>query len=154
MKKKRRANQLPMCVVDTTVLQKANAPIGGPPNRRNIFRKRIALLEKLMRQELIALYSQKLMNEYLRQLPDPRNDYIRAFFEILTQPGRAIHNWHHPWKSDADDARRCHFPFEDDHVLRTAIHHAQPSVIYTEEARMLTAHRCVYRKFQVGISIA
>lgn len=138
------------CVVDTSVLQKANAPLSTQPRARSLFRRRLTLLERISRRELSVLISRQLIAEYDRQIREPRNEYIRAFLELVTDPSKSIFNWHTPWSGDRDNARKCRFPREDDHVLRTAIC-GGPSVIFTEEGRMLRADACIYHNFRVHI---
>ena len=141
----------PDCVIDTTVLQKANALLTQQPRERSWFGRRIRLLQRLHRGEATLLVSAQLLAEYRRQVREPRNDFVRAFFEIATDPNRRIFNWHKRWSGDRDKARRCRYPVEDDHVLRTAIR-PHRTTIYTEEHRMLIADACIYRKLRVHIS--
>lgn len=138
------------CVIDTTVLQKANAPITVPPSRRSLFVRRIGLLVDVQTGRKTVLISEKLLAEYERKLPSPRNDYIRAFFEIVLDPARRIENWA-PWPGgERQKARKCRFPKHDAHVLRTAIR-PDASVILTEDQKMLDADACIYRAFRVHI---
>ena len=138
------------CVIDTTILQKANAPLTHQPRQRSLFVRRLALLNDIARGTLTVLVSQQLLNEYQRQVPAPRNDTIKAFFALIDDPVRAIHNWA-PWPGGRrEHARHCRYPSEDDHVLRTAIR-PDPSTIFTEEKRMLKSDRCIYQYFRVHI---
>jgi hypothetical protein len=137
-------------VIDTTVLQKANAPITPSVRRGPSFAKRIKILEDIRRGVTVVLYSSRLIAEYQKQIPRPRNDYIKAFFEILADPRRSIRNWPRWTGSHMAKARKCRYPHEDRHVLRTAIR-PDPSVIISEEARMLATDACVYREFRIHI---
>jgi hypothetical protein len=141
------------CVIDTTVLQKANAPITRPSAPGSLFAKRIRLLQAISGGERTVLYSRRLLHEYRQHVQEPRNDFVRAFFEMLADPrGRiAVLNWARWPGRSREKARRCRYPSEDDHVLRTAIHE-DPSTIVTEEKRMLRADECIYRAFQVHIA--
>lgn len=147
---KSQAGTVSECVIDTNILQKANARLLKSPVATRKFYKRIALLERIMNDELHPLMSQKLLAEYETQVREPRNDFVKAFLEIITMPDRVSYNWHRPWRGDAEKARKCRFPSHDDHVLRTAIRpHA--STIYTEERPMLATDACIYRAFRVHI---
>lgn len=137
-------------VIDTSVLQKANAKITKPPKEKRLFAKRVRLLDEIQRGLRIVLISRALLAEYERKLPSPRNDYIKAFFELLADPQRRTENYS-KWPGHLrKKARGCRYPVEDDHVLRTAIRPA-PTTIVTEENRMLRADECIYRKFRVHI---
>lgn len=139
------------CVIDTTVLQKANAPLTKAPRVGSQFLKRLQLLQRIQAGALLVLISPKLVAEYRRQIARPRNDFIGAFFAILE--GRAIPNWKHRWSgSEREKARRCAYPVEDDHVLRTAIRPQSTTLILTEETQMVDADECIYRHFRVHIA--
>jgi len=101
-----------------------------------------------------VLVSHRLIAEYRAQIPTPRNDHVRAFFELLAAPpGRAVvWNWKTPWSgADREKAhRRCGFPKEDVHVLRTAIR-TRRSFLVTEEQGILNTDKCIYRAFRVHI---
>lgn len=140
------------CAIDTTVLQKTNAPI-TQPRAGPQFRRRMTLLGRISDGEIVVLISSKLLQEYQRQIPLPRNDAIKLFFELLSsaRSDRVVWSWKPRWSgADREKARDCRFPAEDDHVLRTAIR-PRPSFIITEEYRMLTADDCIYRAFGVHI---
>ena len=140
----------PECVVDTSVLQKANALITVSPGVQSIFRKRLNLLRRIKEGELVVLISPQLQHEYKQQIKSPRNEYVKVFFDILDSRGRCIPNWEKRWSGKRDQARRCRFPAEDDHVLRTAIR-PHSTTIFSEEGRMLVADRCIYRNLRVHI---
>lgn len=141
-----------LCVVDTMVLRKANAPLTASPREGRAFAKRVALLGRIHRDELRVLFSKRLMKEYREQVREPRNDFIKAFFELLTGPETARENWP-PWPGRRKEAQsKCRFPNEDTHVLRTAFVEGESSTIFTEEERMLRTDACVYREFRVHIS--
>ena len=139
------------CVIDTNVLQKANAPLENEPKAKRKFARRIALLDRIGRRQLQLLISTRLLTEYSSKIQEPRNEFIRMFMELLTAPGGAQRNWHSPWTGASGKARMCRFPSHDDHVLRTAIAPGG-STIYTEEAQMLATDTCIYRTFRVRIS--
>src|SRR5437764_2286759 len=139
-----------MIVVDTNVLQKANAPLEHEPKARRKIQHRLDLLKRIVAKEVKVLYSLRLMHEYRTQIPTPRNEYLRTFFEVLTAGGGGLLNWRTPWKEGRLAARECRYPGEDDHVLRTALHD-EPTIIYTEEERMLCAGECIYRRLRVRI---
>ncbi len=140
--------------IDTTVLQKANAPITQPPREKRLFRKRIKLLSEIQAGRRTALISKQLLAEYVRKLPSPRNDYVKLFLELMANPdqNRCIFNCARWPGRDREKARKCRYPKHDDHVLCTAIlPDSRTSTIITEEDRMLKADACIYREFRVHI---
>ena len=140
------------CVVDTTVLQKANAALTAPPREHALFRHRVRLLGHIRDGQLTVLMSDRLLAEYRRQVKSPRNDYIRAFFEILDDPTRHTRNWEKRWGGGRQEpARKCRYPEHDDHVLRTAIRPGNNTTIFSEDKRMLDADACIYGHFRVHI---
>jgi len=138
------------CAIDTSVLQKANAPITQRLRSRSQFVRRIELLRDIQQRRKIVLISRQLLAEYERNVASPRNDFVRAFFELLADPQRCVKNWVGWPGRHREKARRCRYPEHDDHVLRTAIR-PNPSTIVTEEQRMLAADSCIYRQFRVHI---
>ena len=142
----------PECVVDTTVLQKANAPLKQKLREHSQFAARHRLLHNLFTGKQTLLVSKRLLHEYRTQIPEPRNENIRMLFELISDhSGRILFNWKKPWSGgDRDKAHRCRFPNEDTHVLRTAVR-PSGSVIITEEGRMLSADSCIHRQFRVHI---
>jgi len=137
-------------VVDTTVLQKANAAITEPPGRRSKFVRRLELLDQIQAGEITVLFSKRLLTEYQTHVKRPRNDFVKLFFEVLDDPGRAVYNWAKWSGQERDNARRCRFPREDYHVLRTAIR-PNATTIVTEEERMLKTDESLYRAFRVHV---
>jgi hypothetical protein len=137
-------------VIDTMVLQKANAAITAQPGKRSRFARRLRLLQDVRKGSTTVLFSKRLLTEYRRQLKSPRNDFVRLFFEILDDPGRAIYNWAKWSGQERDKASRCRFPPEDYHVLRTAIR-PNATTIMTEEERMLRTDEALYRAFRVHV---
>ena len=138
------------CVVDTNVLQKANAPFERIPREGRQILKRVELLSRIKRGELTILYSEKLMAEYRRNISQPRNEFITAFFALITSGQSAIPNWPSPWRAKQLEARKCRFPGEDDHVLRTAIR-PDTSTIFSEERRILASAECIFRRLRIRI---
>ncbi len=142
------------CVIDTTILQKANAPLLNEPRARALFRKRLQLLNDIDQRRRTVLKSDSLVKEYEDQVGRPRNDFVKAFMELILGPSgdRVHHNWKTRWSgADREKSRKCRFPREDDHVLRTAIRSDSVTTIFTEEDRMLRADECIYRAFRVHI---
>ncbi|MCY2928491.1 MAG: hypothetical protein NTV86_03180 [Planctomycetota bacterium] len=139
-----------LVVVDTVVLQKANAPVSGDVNTRSKFAKRLKLLAGLRDRRLTVLISEKLLAEYRKQIPTPRNDYLKAFFELLAYPGVAVRNWSSWSGYNRSHAAGCRFPREDYHVLRTAICQAGATIL-SEEHRMLVTDKCIHRKLNVHV---
>ncbi len=140
------------CVIDTMVLRKANAALTKQPQQHRDFAKRLALLSRIQQAELQVLYSQKLLHEYRQQIEEPRNDFVKSFFELLLDPAKSKLNYHKPWSGKERQAERdCRFPPEDVHVLRTAVLPNQPSTIFSEEERMLSTDACLYRHFSVHV---
>jgi hypothetical protein len=139
-------------VIDTVIIQKANARLKNEPGAKRLILRRVRLLQRIQRGEFRALKSRTLIAEYRRQLPEPRNDFVRAFLELIDHPTRSMLNWKPRWSgADREAARGCRFPAEDDHVLRTAIQKAAVTTIFSEEARMIGADACIYRRFGVHI---
>jgi len=136
--------------LDTTVLQKANAIINKPPRRHSLFVRRIELLNDIYSRRKTVLISKRLLQEYEEKVKAPRNDFVRLFFELLANPRGPVYNWAAWPGRDREKARKCRYPSEDDHVLRTAIR-PNGSTIITEEERMLKADSCIYREFRVHI---
>ena len=143
----------PEVTLDTTVLRRANVELQGNRAAATLLARRLALLQRIRTRQICVLISSHLVEEYRQQLFPVQNDFVRAFIELATRPDgkHVVINWKVPWSGgDRSRARRCRYPTEDDHVLRTAIRD-QPSVIYTEEGRMLNVDACVYREFRVHI---
>jgi len=138
-------------VVDTCVLQKANAPIADGVREKSLLAKRVRLLRDIRNGNVLILYSRRLLHEYNQQVRSPRNDFVRAFFALLEDPDRSLLNWA-KWTSANREIAfgKCRYPPEDAHVLRTAIRPAASRII-TEEERMLLADECIYRFFRVHI---
>lgn len=140
------------CVVDTMVLQKANAPIGEQRKTGRDFGKRIALLRSIKDGKIKVLISAKLLAEYQSHVTTPRNEVIRSFLELLTKSGTARWNYAKPWSgAQREKMSRCRFPNEDEHVLRTAVLDGEGSTILTEEGRMLRTDACIHRSFDVHV---
>lgn len=139
-----------LVVVDTGVLQKANAPLGQSMREHSKFARRLDLLAHLKRGSLKAMISARLLAEYRTQVPKPRNDYVRAFFELVSDPGRRVLNWCRSSGRFRSHARMCRFPPEDDHVLRTAVCDTG-STILSEEHRMLVTDACIHRRLRVHV---
>jgi hypothetical protein len=141
------------CVIDTMVLQKANAPLQNEPGERSQFVHRLALLKAIQRGDLTVLISKRLQIEYNEHIRAPRNTFIQGFLALLTAPNGPVQpNWDRNWTSNQQRARKCRFPPEDDHVLRTAILEREESTIYTEEDRMLRTDECIHRQLAVHVS--
>lgn len=139
------------CVIDTNILQKANAPLTHDPRDRSEFARRLVVLQRIFRGALVLLWSDRLLTEYRQRILYPRNEQIRVFFEMLARPGRAVFNWDKPWSGNKREAcRRCRYPRHDVHLLRTAIR-PNPSTIFTEENALLGTNACIYRRFRVRI---
>jgi hypothetical protein len=136
--------------IDTMVLQKSNAEVAKRPRENSRFVARIRILKRATGGDIVPLYSARLIQEYRRQVPTPRNDSVRAFLDGLERNG--ILNWKNPWTgTDRDNMRSCRFPGEDEHVLRTAATHGERTHLISEENRILTKKTCVKRKFNVAI---
>jgi hypothetical protein len=137
------------CVLDTNVLQKANATISTEPRHNSKFVRRVDLLQRVAEGTFVVMYSARLIGEYDRHIKEPRNDYVKAFLEILSKS--AERNWHGVWRSDREAARKCKYPAHDDHVLRTAIH-PEGCHLFSEENGILASAACIKSKFDVSIS--
>lgn len=136
-------------VVDTMVVRKANAALTATPRSNRDFLKRIALLQAVSDGSLVPLFSDRLLQEYKSQIAEPRNDFVRIYLDLLIAKGQ--YNWHRPWTGARGRARKCRYPAEDDHVLRTAFLDGESALLYTEEGRQLGRASCVLREFNVEI---
>jgi hypothetical protein len=143
---------MPEVVIDTMILQKANAPLTKAPGEASLFRRRLRLLQRIQDGDLTALKSAPLIAEYRRQVAEPRNDFVRVFLDLIDHPTRSILNWKKRWSGADHEARRkCRFPREDVHVLRTAIRQDTETTIYSEEHRIIVSDGCIYRAFRVHV---
>lgn len=139
------------CVVDTMILQKANAPLVHSAREGRLFERRIKLLLRIADGTVRPMVSVKLVQEYARQVQSPRNEYIRAFFELLDHRDRVTWHWAKRWSGGLRAAaRQCRYPLEDDHLLRTAACDRETAIL-TEEDRLLKADACIYRSFRVHV---
>jgi len=139
--------------LDTTVLRRANVSLEGDRAAAALLSRRLSLLRQICSKKLCVLISSRLAQEYREQLTSIQNEFVRAFLELVTTPDgtHVVMNWAAKWSGgERSRARGCRYPAEDDHVLRTAIRR-QPTVIITEEGRMLRADACIYREFRVHI---
>ena len=139
------------CVLDTMVLQKANARLTTRPREKTQFALRVRLLQRIANGELRVLISPKLLSEYRRQVVEPRNDFVSAFLELVTDASRHRFNWAILSGTELDQTRKCRFPREDLHVLRTAVLEDERSTLFSEEKRILASARCILRHFRVAI---
>ena len=140
--------------IDTTVLVGAN--IVQTPERAAATPQaaRLALLQRIQDREAAVLISERLAAEYRKQITTYKNEFVRLFFELVTRPdgSHVILNWRTPWgHAELARARSCRFPYEDLHVLRTAVRDGR-TTMYSEEGRVLAAHPCIRKEFDVVIS--
>src|SRR5438876_12394660 len=104
------------------ILQSANALLTTEPRARSLFVRRIRLLTRIQKGDLLALYSKALVSEYAQHVLSPRNEYVRGFLALLTDGPRSLLNWKRHWSGgDREKVRKCRYPSEDVHVLRTAV---------------------------------
>lgn len=139
--------------IDTTVVFRSNVALTASRADARRLSRRLTLLRRIDRHEIVALISLSLLQEYVDHVVPAQNEFTKAFLELVASPdgSRVILNWKNSWSGgERSRARRCRYPVEDDHVLRTAIR-TTPTTIYCEEARMLAADGCVYREFGVHI---
>ncbi|MEK6676605.1 MAG: hypothetical protein AABZ47_13250 [Planctomycetota bacterium] len=142
------------CVVDTTVLQKANAPITDAKKQGKLFRQRLAVLNAINGSKLIALFSERLMQEYREHVHEPRNLVVTEFLNLISspRPGKALKNYKTPWSGqDRSNVKMCRFPSHDVHVLRTAVR-PNRTLLITEDGPMLKSADCILRRFDVKIT--
>jgi hypothetical protein len=145
--KKKRAK----VAVDTTVLQKANASIVNAPHENRLFFLRISLLTRFVNEEMIALWSPRLHAEWKEKLKEPRNEFTKAFFEIITSD-KALLNYAKPWGgSEMQRMTKCRYPRHDIHLLRTAFIKEERTHLVTEENPILLTATCVKREFDIAI---
>lgn len=141
---------VPECVIDTDVLQKANAPILSPPGP--MFRRRVALLARIRNGQLVVLMSARVLAEYGQKVREPRNDYVKLFLELASDPRRARMNWVRHWSGKYRSyVSKCRFPHHDLHLLRTAVR-PNGATIYTEEGPLLRTDQCIHRYLRVHVA--
>jgi hypothetical protein len=145
----------PEFAVDTSVLVNANVKQTSDHTEAVRQAARLLLLQRVQSQQAAVLISRQLVAEYKRKITSFENDYVRLFLELLTNPdgSHIIPNWRTPWtRSDIARMYECRFPYEDDHVLRTAAR-GHRTTLYSEERRILGANaRCVRKHFGVDIN--
>lgn len=137
------------CVVDTTVLQKANAAITVAPGAGKEIQDRFRLLQRIQSGELQPMYSKKLEGEWRTKVKEPRNDFVQAFYALVVN-GVAEFNWAHWRGSDDDRLAKCKFPMEDKHLVRTAVRDGERTYVVSEEERVTRGAKCVQRCFNVS----
>lgn len=135
------------------VLQKANALLVKEPKAARRFAKRVRLLQGIQQGNWTVLYSDKLLAEYLRQVPSPRNDFVKAFLAIISNRamGMTQKNWPRWPGGLRERMRNCRYPFHDEHVLRTAYTEGIRSTLVSEEQAILSSKKCILRVFDVAI---
>ena len=135
------------------VLQKANALLTREPRAARRFARRVRLLQEIQQGRWIVLYSDKLLAEYLRQVPSPRNDFVKTFLAIISNRamGMTQKNWPR-WPGGLQERmRNCRYPSHDKHVLRTAYTEGTRSTLVSEEQAILSSRNCILRVFDVAI---
>lgn len=140
--------------IDTTVLVGANITQTPEPAAVALQAARLALLRRIQDRQADVLISKRLAAEYRKQVTTYKNEFVRLFFDLVTNPdgSHVILNYRTPWgHAELARVRACRFPYEDRHVLRTAVRNDR-TTIYSEEARMLAAHPCIRDAFDVDIS--
>ena len=140
--------------IDTSVLVRAN--ITQTPDRAaaTLQAARLSLLRRIQNHQAAVLISQRLAAEYGQRITTYKNEFVRLFFDLVTKPDgtHVIMNWRTPWgHAELARADACRFPAEDRHVLRTAVRDGR-TTIYSEEGRVLAAHPCIRKEFDVVIS--
>jgi hypothetical protein len=113
---------------------------------------RLELLTRINSGQMLLLTSEKLLHQYNMHVRPPYWDYIKLFFEVIIGQARSTPNWTIPWSTGRQaDARKCRFPSHDDLLLRTAILPNQETVIFTEEAKLISTDACIHRRFGVHV---
>jgi hypothetical protein len=140
--------------IDTTVLVGANITQTPQQAAAAPQAARLALLRRIQDRKAAVLISAKLLAEYRKQITTFKNEFVRIFLDLLTMPdgSHVILNWRTPWgHAEVARAHQCRFPYEDLHVLRTAVRDGR-TTMYSEEGRVLAAHPCIRKEFDVAIS--
>src|SRR6266516_5070003 len=140
--------------IDTSVLVRANITLTPERSAATLQAARLSLLRRVQSRQAAVLISERLAAEYGHRITTYKNDFVRLFFELVTQPDgtHIIMNCRTPWgHAELARADACRFPVEDRHVLRTAVR-ASRTTIYSEEGRVLAAHPCIRKAFDVVIS--
>jgi len=138
-------------VIDTQVLVRANGQVADDEDLKNALRHRLRLLGRILGRELTVLVSAKLLAEYADKVREPRNDWVRAFLELLASPNaNVVTNWADWPAGRRDAARKCRFPKHDQHLLRTALRDGEATVV-TEESALLKTDACIHREFRIHV---
>jgi hypothetical protein len=140
---------MPDCVVDATVIYKANGDIAGRRSG-NLLDKRLAVIQQIGSGLRRLRYNPKLLTEYRRVVREPRNDVIELFFTILSEQAVFVKRNKLPQHSYAKAVERCCWPSHDQHLLAAAIDGVDPSIFVTEE-RHVNCAACILKAFAVHL---
>jgi hypothetical protein len=140
---------MPDCVVDATVIYKANGDLKG---RRagNILDRRLTVIEQIGSGVRRLRYNQKLLAEYRQVVPSPRNDVIEIFFTALSDRAVFVGRNKLMRHQYAKAIQTCRWPSHDQHLLVAAIGGIHPSIVVTEQAHVDCAS-CIQRQFAVRV---
>ena|ERR1700690_2413370 len=140
---------MPDCVVDATVVYKANGDLAG---RRpgNILDRRLTVIQQIGSGVRRLRYNQKLLNEYEQLVRERRNDVIDIFFTVLSERAVLVtRNKLSPHRY-AKAIQKCHWPSHDQHLLAAAIDGINPSIVVTERNHVKCAN-CIRKHFAVRL---
>jgi hypothetical protein len=137
------------CVIDATVIYKANGAISGrrPGNKMDW---RLAVIEEVGSGARRLRYNRKLLHEYEQVVQERRNDVIDLFFAQLTETAVLVNRNRLSASCYQKAVVRCGWPKHDQHLLAAAIGGVTPSIVVTENGH-ITCAKCIHRC--LGISI-
>jgi len=140
---------MPDCVVDATVVYKANGDLAG---RRpgNILDRRLTVIQQIGSGVRRLRYNQKLLNEYEQLVRERRNDIIDIFFTVLSERAVLVTRNKLSPHCYAKAIQKCHWPSHDQHLLAAAIDGIDPSIVVTERNHVKCAN-CIRKHFAVRL---
>jgi hypothetical protein len=110
--------------------------------------ERVALVQDVTRQSVMALYNDKLVSEYQAHYKRlASNDLFVLFISSLTDAGRRKSSLS---RQEDQVARSCRWESHDDHLLAASVSD-KGSEICTTETKHCSRGGCVLRKFGVHV---
>lgn len=129
---------MPDCVIDATVLAKANGDIAG---RRpgNALDRRLTVIEDVGRGSRRLRYNPRLLAEYVQIVQQRRNDAVELFFIVLADRSVFVRRNSLSRQHYATATQRCNWPSHDQHLLAAAIEGNDPTIFVTELSHLQCA---------------
>lgn len=140
---------MPDCVVDATIIYKANGDIAAGRRPGNILDRRLIVIEQIGSGARRLRYNSKLLNEYQQVAREHRNDVVELFFTALAE--RAVLVTRNKLSPHLyARATQCRWPSHDQHLLAAAVDGTNPTIFVTER-RHVNCADCVLRRFAVHV---